>query len=61
MSLAGGGAVSYDKLILSPGIDFVDSAVDGWSLETQNAMPHAYKAGSQSELLKAQLTPSSNQ
>ena len=56
VSLAGGGAVSYDKLILSPGIDFVDGAVDGWSLETQNAMPHAYKAGSQSELLKAQLT-----
>ncbi|MTI43189.1 NADPH-dependent 2,4-dienoyl-CoA reductase/sulfur reductase-like enzyme [Roseibium hamelinense] len=55
VSLAGGVSVPYDKLILSPGIDFVDGAVDGWGLSAQNAMPHAYKAGSQSELLKAQL------
>lgn len=55
VALAGGGSVPYDKLILSPGIDFVDGAVEGWGLSAQNAMPHAYKAGSQSELLKAQL------
>ncbi len=55
VSLAGGGVVPYDKLILSPGIDFVDGSVEGWDLSAQNAMPHAYKAGSQSELLKAQL------
>lgn len=55
VSLAGGGTVPYDKLILSPGIDFVDGAVDGWDLSAQNAMPHAYKGGSQTELLKAQI------
>ncbi len=55
VSLAGGGALPYDKLILSPGIDFVDGAVDGWDLSAQNAMPHAYKGGSQTELLKAQV------
>ncbi|MEM8579227.1 MAG: NAD(P)/FAD-dependent oxidoreductase [Pseudomonadota bacterium] len=55
VALAGGGRVPYDKLILSPGIDFVDGAVQGWDLSAQNAMPHAYKAGSQTELLKAQL------
>ena len=55
VSLAGGASLNYDKLILSPGIDFVDGAVDGWDLSAQNAMPHAYKAGSQTELLKAQL------
>lgn len=55
VALAGGGSVPYDKLILSPGIDFVEGAVQGWDLSAQNAMPHAYKAGSQSELLKAQL------
>ncbi|MEL7256262.1 MAG: NAD(P)/FAD-dependent oxidoreductase [Pseudomonadota bacterium] len=55
VALAGGASVPYDKLILSPGIDFVDGAVEGWDLGSQNAMPHAYKAGSQSELLKAQL------
>ncbi len=55
VSLAGGGSVPYDKLILSPGIDFVDGAVEGWDLSSQNKMPHAYKAGSQTELLKAQI------
>ena len=55
VSLAGGSALPYDKLILSPGIDFVEGAVEGWDLSSQNAMPHAYKAGSQSELLKAQI------
>lgn len=55
VSLAGGSVLSYDKLILSPGIDFVEGAVPGWSVAAQNKMPHAYKAGSQSELLKAQV------
>jgi NADPH-dependent 2,4-dienoyl-CoA reductase/sulfur reductase-like enzyme len=55
VALAGGGAVPYDRLILSPGIDFVDGAVPGWDVSAQNAMPHAYKGGSQTELLKAQI------
>ncbi len=55
VTLAGGGSVPYDKLILSPGIDFVDGAIEGWDLSSQNAMPHAYKGGSQTELLKAQI------
>lgn len=55
VSLAGGAKLPYDRLILSPGIDFVDGAVPGWDVSTQNKMPHAYKAGSQSELLKAQI------
>lgn len=55
VTLAGGATLPYDKLILSPGIDFVDGAVQGWDISAQNAMPHAYKAGSQSELLRAQL------
>ena len=55
VSLAGGGTLPYDKLILSPGIDFVDGAVEGWDLSSQNAMPHAYKGGSQTELLKSQI------
>ncbi|NNE81419.1 MAG: FAD-dependent oxidoreductase [Silicimonas sp.] len=55
VTLAGGGTVPYDKLILSPGIDFVEGAVPGWDVSAQNKMPHAYKAGSQTELLKAQI------
>ncbi len=55
VSLAGGDTLAYDKLILSPGIDFVEGSVDGWSLAAQNAMPHSYKGGSQTELLRAQI------
>jgi NADPH-dependent 2,4-dienoyl-CoA reductase/sulfur reductase-like enzyme len=55
VTLAGGSKLPYDKLILSPGIDFVDDAIEGWSVAEQNKMPHAYKAGSQTELLKAQI------
>jgi NADPH-dependent 2,4-dienoyl-CoA reductase/sulfur reductase-like enzyme len=53
--LAGGDKVPYDRLILSPGIDFVDGAVEGWDVSAQNKMPHAFKAGSQTQLLKAQI------
>ncbi|TMV09727.1 NAD(P)/FAD-dependent oxidoreductase [Ruegeria sediminis] len=55
VTLAGGGTLPYDRLILSPGIDFVEGAVEGWGLAAQNRMPHAYKAGSQTELLKSQI------
>jgi NADPH-dependent 2,4-dienoyl-CoA reductase/sulfur reductase-like enzyme len=55
VSLAGGASLPYDRLVLSPGIDFVEGAVPGWDISSQNAMPHAFKAGSQSELLKAQV------
>ncbi|MEL6551458.1 MAG: NAD(P)/FAD-dependent oxidoreductase [Pseudomonadota bacterium] len=55
VTTAGGEVLPYDKLILSPGIDFVDGAVAGWDQSKANKMPHAYKAGSQSELLRAQV------
>jgi sulfide dehydrogenase [flavocytochrome c] flavoprotein subunit len=55
VSLAGGGALPYDRLILSPGIDFVEGSVPGWDLSAQGKMPHAYKAGTQTALLKAQI------
>jgi len=55
VTLAGGAALPYDRLIISPGIDFIDGSVAGWDLSSQNKMPHAYKAGSQTELLKAQI------
>jgi NADPH-dependent 2,4-dienoyl-CoA reductase/sulfur reductase-like enzyme len=53
--LAGGASVPYDRLVLSPGIDFVDDSVPGWSVAAQDAMPHAYKGGTQTQLLKAQI------
>ena len=55
VGLAGGGSLAYDRLVLSPGIDFRPGSVRGWDLSQQNRMPHAYKAGSQTEVLKAQM------
>ena len=55
ITLASGYKMGYDRLILSPGIDFIEGAVAGWDTSKQNKMPHAYKGGSQTELLKAQL------
>ena len=55
VTLAGGASLPYDRLFLSPGIDFVDGSVTVRDLSSQNRMPHAYKGGSQTELLKAQI------
>ncbi|NKX45738.1 NAD(P)/FAD-dependent oxidoreductase [Roseicyclus persicicus] len=55
VALASGASVPYDRLVLSPGIDFVDGSVPGWSVSAQGAMPHAYKGGTQVELLRSQI------
>ena len=55
VTTASGAVFPYDKLVLSPGIDFIDGAVPGWSLADQDVMPHAYKGGTQAALLKAQI------
>lgn len=53
--LASGGSLDYDRLVISPGIDFVEGSVPGWDLSVQNIMPHAYRGGHQFQLLKAQV------
>ncbi len=55
VTLASGAVLPYDRLILSPGIDFVEGSVEGWSVANEAVMPHAYKGGAQVELLKAQI------
>lgn len=55
VTLADGTVLPYDKLVLSPGIDFKEGSVAGWSEADAEIMPHAYKAGPQTQLLKAQV------
>ncbi|SOC18373.1 NAD(P)/FAD-dependent oxidoreductase [Rhodobacter maris] len=55
LRLASGATRDYDRLVLSPGIDFVPGAVPGWSEEVAEIMPHAWKAGPQTLLLKHQI------
>ena len=50
------GTLSYDKLIVSPGIDFRVSEIAGYDpLTTAQTMPHAWIAGEQTLLLRRQL------
>jgi len=53
--LADGSRLGYDRLILSPGVDLRYESVPGWGREHEEAMPHAWKAGPQTQLLKARL------
>ena len=42
MTTRGGRKFSYDKLVLSPGIDIKYDSVAGYSREAAQIMPHAY-------------------
>ena len=53
--LAGGGTLSYDKLVVSPGIDIRWNALEGYNEAAAEVMPHAWKAGPQTTLLRRQL------
>jgi NADPH-dependent 2,4-dienoyl-CoA reductase/sulfur reductase-like enzyme len=55
IALEGGSTLAYDRLVLSPGIDLDYGSVPGWSKEAEEIMPHAWKAGPQTELLKRQI------
>ena len=55
VSLAGGATLAYDRLVVSPGIDIQWGAVDGYDEAAAQVMPHAWKAGSQTLLLRKQL------
>ncbi len=53
--LADGTRLSYDRLVVSPGIDLKYDSVPGWGQAHEETMPHAWKAGKQTEILKARL------
>lgn len=45
----------YDKLLLSPGVDFRWNALEGYDEAASLLAPHAWKGGAQTKLLKQQL------
>jgi NADPH-dependent 2,4-dienoyl-CoA reductase/sulfur reductase-like enzyme len=55
VALVGGDRLKYDRLVLSPGIDFRWSAVPGYDETAVRWMPHAWRAGEQTLLLRRQL------
>ncbi len=55
VSLADGQRLTYDRLVLAPGIDLRWDALPGYNEAAAEQMPHAWKAGAQTLLLRRQL------
>ncbi len=56
VKLAKGGELSYDRIVLSPGIDFMFDQIPGLNnAAAQEKIPHAWKAGPQTVALRQQL------
>ncbi len=56
VKLAGGSEISYDRLIVSPGIDFMWETLPGMNKPgAQDKVLHAWKAGPQTVALRQQL------
>jgi len=56
VQLAGGSTLKYDKLVLSPGIDFNFASIEGMAeAHHDGKILHAWKAGSETVALRRQL------
>jgi|HEV8008602.1 sulfide dehydrogenase [flavocytochrome c] flavoprotein subunit len=55
VGLSDGNWLDYDRLVLAPGIDLRFDALPGYDEAAAAKMPHAWKAGGQTELLRTQL------
>jgi NADPH-dependent 2,4-dienoyl-CoA reductase/sulfur reductase-like enzyme len=53
--LAGGDSIAYDRLVVSPGIDFRYDAIEGYDEAATETIPHAWRGGEQARLLRRQL------
>ncbi len=53
--LASGGSLPFDRAVVSPGIEFMYERVKGMTLADAETIPHAWKAGPQTVLLRRQL------
>lgn len=49
------GRYDYDRLIVSPGIDFRDELIEGYDQRAKDQFPHAWHAGPQTVQLQQQL------
>jgi len=55
VTLAGGKTLQFDFLVLAPGIDLMWESIEGYSPKAAEQMPHAWKAGAQTQLLRRQI------
>jgi NADPH-dependent 2,4-dienoyl-CoA reductase/sulfur reductase-like enzyme len=55
VTLADGSELAFDRLVLAPGIDILFDALPGYDEAAAAVLPHAWKAGEQTLLLRRQL------
>ena len=53
--LADGATLNYERLVISPGVDFRPGTIQGYDDAARNVMPPAYNDGAQVELLRRQI------
>ena len=54
-ALEGGAKLTYDRVVVAPGIAFKFGAIEGYDDAATQIMPHAWNAGPQTKLLRQQL------
>ncbi|MDO9381937.1 MAG: NAD(P)/FAD-dependent oxidoreductase [Hyphomicrobiaceae bacterium] len=55
VTTASGDTFPYDRLVVAPGIDFKFDGIEGYSEAAAETMPHAWRGGVQTQLLRNQL------
>jgi NADPH-dependent 2,4-dienoyl-CoA reductase/sulfur reductase-like enzyme len=55
VTLSDGTVLEYERLVLAPGIDLRFDALPGYDEKAAAVMPHAWKAGEQTTVLRSQL------
>jgi sulfide dehydrogenase [flavocytochrome c] flavoprotein subunit len=55
VTLADGNKLSFDRLVMTPGIDIRWDGLAGYTEQAAERMPHAWRAGAQTLLLRRQL------
>ncbi|MEN0042881.1 MAG: NAD(P)/FAD-dependent oxidoreductase [Pseudomonadota bacterium] len=55
VTMATGGVLDYDRLVMSPGVDLDFKGLPGYDAVAAQRMPHAWSAGAQTLLLRRQL------
>jgi NADPH-dependent 2,4-dienoyl-CoA reductase/sulfur reductase-like enzyme len=55
VTLASGGTLQYDRVVLAAGIEFMFEQVRGMTAAATQTIPHAWRAGAQTQLLRDQL------
>jgi sulfide dehydrogenase [flavocytochrome c] flavoprotein chain len=60
VTLADGSRLTFERLVIAPGIDFRWDAIEGYDQTAAAVIPHAYKGDKQIALLRSQLEAMDN-